>query len=265
MRAPSASSRSAEPERLVAERLPCLATAQPAPAAISAAVVETLKRAAPAARAGRVEQVRRARSARARRARASCAPARPAPRPSRPWSAARSGSPRSAISETSPCMISASTSAVCSALRSWPRGERVDRRGRVTLAAVAASASALEEVREQLPALLGEDRLGVELDALGRQLAVAQPHQHAAAARGLLQAVGQLRVDHQRVVAPDRQRRGQAAEDRAPVVLDRSSPCRAPARAASRARRTPARAPGGRGTRRASGSPPRASAARPRA
>ncbi len=43
MRAPSASSTSAEPEGLVAERLPCLATAQPAPAAISAAVVETLK------------------------------------------------------------------------------------------------------------------------------------------------------------------------------------------------------------------------------
>ena len=42
MRAPSASSRSAEPDRLVAERLPCLATAQPAPAAIRAAVVETL-------------------------------------------------------------------------------------------------------------------------------------------------------------------------------------------------------------------------------
>src|SRR2546423_1319868 len=43
IRAPSASSRSADPHRLVAERLPCLATAQPAPAAISAAVVETLK------------------------------------------------------------------------------------------------------------------------------------------------------------------------------------------------------------------------------
>ena len=42
MRAPSASSRSADPDELVAERLPCLATAHPAPAAISAAVVETL-------------------------------------------------------------------------------------------------------------------------------------------------------------------------------------------------------------------------------
>ncbi len=47
MRAPSASSRSAEPERLVAERLPCLATAQPAPAAIRAAVVDTLNVLAP--------------------------------------------------------------------------------------------------------------------------------------------------------------------------------------------------------------------------
>ncbi len=34
---------SAEPERDVLERLPCLATARPAPAAMSAAVVETLK------------------------------------------------------------------------------------------------------------------------------------------------------------------------------------------------------------------------------
>ena len=42
IRAPSASSTSAEPDSPVAERLPCLATVQPAPAAISAAVVETL-------------------------------------------------------------------------------------------------------------------------------------------------------------------------------------------------------------------------------
>ncbi len=39
----SASSRSAEPQRLVLDRLPCLATAQPAPAATSAAAVEMLK------------------------------------------------------------------------------------------------------------------------------------------------------------------------------------------------------------------------------
>ena len=60
----------------------------------------------------------------------------------------------------------------------------------------------------------------MELHALGRQLAMAQAHHHAAAARGLLQAGGQLRVDDQRVVAPHRQRRGQPGEDRAPVVLD---------------------------------------------
>ena len=57
MRAPSASSRSADPDRLVAERLPCLATAQPAPAAISAAVVETLNVLLPATGAGGVEQI----------------------------------------------------------------------------------------------------------------------------------------------------------------------------------------------------------------
>ena len=57
MRAPSASSRSAEPDLLVAERLPCLATAHPAPAAIRAAVVDTLKRARAAAGPGGVEQV----------------------------------------------------------------------------------------------------------------------------------------------------------------------------------------------------------------
>src|SRR5918994_23175 len=43
IRTPSASRTSAEPDRPVAERLPCLATAHPAPAAMSAAVVETLK------------------------------------------------------------------------------------------------------------------------------------------------------------------------------------------------------------------------------
>ena len=53
---PSASSRSAEPERLVLERLPCLATAQPAAAATSAAAVETLKVDGPAAGAGGVDE-----------------------------------------------------------------------------------------------------------------------------------------------------------------------------------------------------------------
>ena len=46
-----------------------------------------------------------------------------------------------------------------------------------------------EEVREQSLAVRGQHRLGVELDALGRQLAVADAHQHAAAAGGRLELV----------------------------------------------------------------------------
>ncbi len=114
-------------------------------------------------------------------------------------------------------MISASTSAVSSALRSRPEASASIARVRITLGI----SVDLQEVGKQLAALLGEHRLGMELHALGRQLAVAQPHQHVLAARGLLQAVGQLGVDHERVVAPHRQGRGQAAEDRAAVVLDR--------------------------------------------
>jgi hypothetical protein len=57
MSTPSASSRSAEPQRLVLERLPCLATAQPAPAATRAAAVETLKVEGPAPGACRVHEV----------------------------------------------------------------------------------------------------------------------------------------------------------------------------------------------------------------
>ena len=86
------------------------------------------------------------------------------------------------------------------------RGERVDR-ARQQRVGQLDHLAALEEVGEQLVALLGEHRLGVELDALGGQLAVAQRHQHAAAARRLLQAAGQLVADDQGVVAPD----GQAA------------------------------------------------------
>ena len=91
---PSASSRSAEPQRLVLDRLPCLATAQPAPAATSAAAVEMLNVLGPppvpavSTRSWRPSPPRR-------RAGASSAPARPARPRSRPWRAVRSGRPRS--------------------------------------------------------------------------------------------------------------------------------------------------------------------------
>src|SRR5213082_2182247 len=61
----------------------------------------------------------------------------------------------------------------------------------------------------------------MKLDALGRQLAVAHAHHYSAAARALLEAARQLRIDHERVIAPHHERRGQAAKDRAAVVLDR--------------------------------------------
>src|SRR5476649_2845345 len=61
----------------------------------------------------------------------------------------------------------------------------------------------------------------MELDPLGWELAVADGHQDAAPSGRLLQAVGQLVVDDQRVVAPDRQALTQPGEDRLAVVLDR--------------------------------------------
>src|SRR5256714_13210044 len=61
----------------------------------------------------------------------------------------------------------------------------------------------------------------MKLDALGRQLAVAHAHHYSAAARALLEAARQLRLEHERVIAPHPERRGQAAKDRAAVVLDR--------------------------------------------
>jgi 2,4-dienoyl-CoA reductase-like NADH-dependent reductase (Old Yellow Enzyme family) len=79
----------------------------------------------------------------------------------------------------------------------------------------------VKEVLEQVLAVVGQHRLGVELDALGRQAAMADAHEHAAAAGGGLEDVGQrLGVDHERVVAPDGERARQPGEDRAPVVLD---------------------------------------------
>ena len=69
-------------------------------------------------------------------------------------------------------------------------------------------------------ALRGEHRLGVELDALGRQLAVAGAHHDVAEAGAELELVGQVGVGDQRVVAAGDQRARQAGEDRPAVVLD---------------------------------------------
>ena len=161
MRAPSASSRSAEPDLLVAERLPCLATAQPAPAAISAAVVETLNELRPAAGAGGVEQIvafsghmggestHRARQAGDLLHRL----------PLGPQGDEEAGDLRLGdlsvhdLSEHLGCLLGAQVRA---------RGERIDRscQGRV-------GHQLSRKLPEQLPALFGENRLRMELHALG--------------------------------------------------------------------------------------------------
>src|SRR5271165_5982358 len=237
MRAPSASSRSADPDRLVAERFPCLATAQPAPAAISAAVVDTLKLLRPPpvpAVSSRSCLSIGTRTASSRIVRA---------RPASSWTVSpfvRSAIRKPAIwvSEASPCMISESTSEVRCALRSRPEASSSIAPVRISLG-IARPFSRLpaardgplgsgghpaggEEVAEQLAALFGEHGLGVELHPLGGQHAVAQAHQDPSTASGLLQAVRKVPADHQRVVAGHRQRRGQTREDRTPVVLDRA-------------------------------------------
>ena len=119
MRTPSASSTSAEPERPVAERLPCLATAQPAPAAISAAVVETLK-------VGRPPPVPAVSTSSSRAvvtgaASARIVRARPAISSTvSPFVRSPISRPAICASEASPAMITSSTAAASSALRCWP-------------------------------------------------------------------------------------------------------------------------------------------------
>ena len=188
-----------------------------------------VERAPPAARAGGVEQVRRARSAHAQPARASCAPAPRARRPSRPWCAARSGSPAICVSEASPCMISASTSAVSSALRSRRAASESIARVRIALGisrfpsggdVVARSTASRKLPSSSRPCSVRTDS-GWNCTPSAGSSRWRRPISTPSPARGLLQAVGQVGVDDQRVVAPDRQRRGQPAEDRAPVVLDR--------------------------------------------
>ena len=106
-------------------------------------------------------------------------------------------------------------------------------------------------------ALRGEDRLGVELDALGRQLAVAGAHHDVAEAGAQLELVRQVRVGDQRVVA--------AGDERARQARVRSScrrarpprPCRGSDRRRRPGRRRPRPATGGRGRRRAPAFPPR--------
>ena len=194
MRTPSASSRSAEPDSPVAERLPCLATAQPAPAAISAAVVETLKVGRPPPVPA--VSIRSSRPVVTGVASSRIVVARPTS------SSTVSPFVRSAISTAAvwvsdalPAMISASTAADCSTERSWRAASR-------SIASVRTGLG--KEGLQDAHSLRSQHGFRVELDAERGQLAVAHRHQHAAAPGRLLEPVGQLGIDDERVIAPDR-------------------------------------------------------------
>src|SRR3954454_16328935 len=223
IRAPSASSTSADPDMPVALRLPCLATGQPAAAATSAAVGETLN----VGRPPPVPAVSRRSSRPASTGVASSRMVRARPASSSTVSPLARRPMRKAaisISEASPRMTSSSTAAASSVVRSQPEASASIasvRTGLGKLVGVGLCPPTLQEVPQEPLAGLREHRLGVELDALGGQAAVADAHEDAAAVGGGLQLVGQaLGRDHERVVAPDRQRVGQAGVDALAVMGD---------------------------------------------
>src|SRR4051812_1144482 len=200
IRTPSASSTSAEPLSPVADRLPCLATAQPCPAAISAAVVETLNVGRPppvpavsirAASRPVVTGVANARIVVASPTSSSMVS---------PLVRRATSTPAVSISDALPAMISASTCAVCSELRS-----RRDISASIALVMTGLG----KEVPQQLLAVGREHRLGMELHADRRQRPVAHRHQDAAAVGGRLELVRQVLVHDERVVARHGQRVGQ--------------------------------------------------------
>src|SRR3954447_934371 len=209
-RAPSASSTSADPHLPVAERLPCFATTQPAPAATKAAVVDTLKVGLPPPVPAVSSMSSRSTSTRTARSRIVRA---------RPTSSCtvspfvRSAMRNAAVcaSDASPDMTSCSTAAASSADRSMPEATRSIASVRIALG---------KEVLQQLLAVRREHRLGVELYALGGQLAVADGHHRAVVVRRALKAVRQVGIDHERVVAAGHERGFEPLEDGPAVVLD---------------------------------------------
>ena len=115
-----------------------------------------------------------------------------------------------------------------------------------------------EEVAQEVVAGVGEDRLGVELHALDRELAVAQAHHQAVLGLGGdLEHVGhRVAVDDERVVAGRGERVRQPARTRPRRCGGSPTSCRASPAARARPRRRRARrCTGARGTRRAPGRP----------
>src|SRR3954454_2984447 len=212
--APRASSRSALPDSDVALRLPCLATAQPAPAAMIAAVVEMLKVGRPPPVPAVSSRSSRAHSTFVASARIVLAS--PASSSSvSPLARRAMRNPAICTSLASPPMMTSRTAAASSL-----DSERPD--ATASMACVRIGSGIQEEVAQQGAALVGEHRLRVELHALRRKLAMADGHDDPSSARGDLERVGQrLLLHHEGVIAPHGQRCRDPGEDRAAVVLDR--------------------------------------------
>src|ERR1700761_3623764 len=161
---PSASSTSAGPDFEGAERLPCVAPAQPARGGPAPAVVETLKVEGPppvpavSTRSARVlwTEAARARIVRARPTSSETVSpfARRAIRKAPVW-----------IGSVRPSMISLRTVEAWSAVRFSP--EQTASIARETTSLGILGRPFLQEVLQQVFAVRGEHRLGVELDALG--------------------------------------------------------------------------------------------------
>src|SRR5450756_1058447 len=222
MATPSASRTSALPHLLVAERLPCLATVTPAPAATRAAAVEMLNVWAPSPP---VPQVSRITSVSTSTFSASALMARAMPTISSAVSPLTRRALRKAAvwaSPVRPPMISSSTSRASSSPRSRPAARRCS-------AALSTSFGIArlrirryrQEVAEQVEADDREHAHRVELHAVDRQLAVPHAHHHVLRVPGAeFENVGQGLVDDQRVVAGGREGVGQPGEDAAAVVAD---------------------------------------------
>src|SRR5262245_49012511 len=235
---PSASSTSKLPVRLEAARLPCFATGTPAPATTKAAVVETLKLPLPSPPVPQVSMQRGSGNGtvsawrRSARAAATISPTvSPFVRSATSSAAMRTGlAAPLAISSKAASSIAAGTSRP-------PAASAIAAARLMQLSAAAAPrppwsprdsrgppprAAAAEEVREQRLALPREDRLGMELHALDRELAVAHRHDLAVVrpSRELERLGAALALDHQAVVARRLERARQAGEEPAPVVVD---------------------------------------------
>src|SRR5215210_5828501 len=192
--APSASRTSAEPDWLVAARLPCLAITTPAPRATNAAAVETLMvplASPPVPQVSTMCSGALTFSAKRRMARAkpTISPTdSPRTRRAVNKAAVTAGS-------TVPSMISSSARSASPAERGLPAA---------TFPSVSRSKGlALQEVLQQLPAAPRQDALGVKLHALHGELFV--PHAHDDAVFGPAghgEALGhRIGLDDERVIA----------------------------------------------------------------